>query len=70
MISDALGNTIFVPAKVHESSPYCVARIQILKVPDAAKPVFGGRVGKHPPELAELLDQMQLVYSIDPAAKW
>lgn len=41
-----------------------------LEVPDSARPVFGGRVGKHPPELAELLDQMQAVYSIDPAAKW
>ena len=41
-----------------------------LKVPDAAKPMFGGRVGRHPPELVELLDQMQLVYRIDPAAKW
>lgn len=41
-----------------------------LKVPDNAKPAYGGRVGKHPKELAKLLEGMQLVYNIDPAAKW
>lgn len=41
-----------------------------LRAPDAAAPVCGGRVGKHPPELAELLGGMQLVYRIDPTAKW
>ena len=41
-----------------------------LEVSDAAAPVYGGRSGKHPPELAALLKSMQLVYSIDPGAKW
>jgi ring-1,2-phenylacetyl-CoA epoxidase subunit PaaC len=41
-----------------------------LRIPDSCKPVFGGRVGKHPPELNQLLDGLQLVYNIDPAAKW
>ncbi len=41
-----------------------------LKVPDNAKPAYGGRVGRHPKELAELLEGMQLVYNIDPSAKW
>jgi len=41
-----------------------------LRIPDAATPVHGGRVGKHPDALKELLDQMQCVYNIDPMAKW
>lgn len=41
-----------------------------LKVPENAKPVHGGRVGRHPEALAELLDSMQLVFNIDPTAKW
>jgi ring-1,2-phenylacetyl-CoA epoxidase subunit PaaC len=41
-----------------------------LHIPEAAQPVFGGRVGKHPEALKELLEQMQCVYNIDPAAKW
>ncbi len=41
-----------------------------LRVPDNAKPVYGGRVGKHPEALKQLLDQLQLVYNIDPMAKW
>jgi ring-1,2-phenylacetyl-CoA epoxidase subunit PaaC len=41
-----------------------------LRVPENAAPMYGGRVGKHPPALKELLDQLQLVYTIDPAAKW
>ncbi len=41
-----------------------------LKTPDTVAPIYGGRSGKHPPELAELLKGMQLVYSIDPAAPW
>lgn len=39
-------------------------------VPEAAEPVCGGRVGKHPPCLAELLEGLQLVFNIDPSAKW
>jgi len=41
-----------------------------LTTPETAAPVYGGRAGKHPPELAELLDGMQLVYNIDPSAQW
>ncbi len=41
-----------------------------LTIPESCKPVYGGRVGKHPPELTQLLDGLQLVYNIDPAAKW
>jgi len=41
-----------------------------LTVPDVAEPVFGGRVGRHPAELSKLLDDLQLVHSIDPTAKW
>ncbi len=41
-----------------------------LHVSEAAKPVYGGRVGRHPEALKQLLDQLQLVYNIDPTAKW
>jgi ring-1,2-phenylacetyl-CoA epoxidase subunit PaaC len=41
-----------------------------LQIPDNPVPVYGGRVGRHPAELKELLDQMQVVYNIDPTAKW
>lgn len=41
-----------------------------LETPETAVPVYGGRTGKHPPELAELLERMQVVYAIDPTAKW
>ena len=41
-----------------------------LTVPEGAKPLYGGRVGRHPDALKELLDGMQLVYNIDPTAKW
>ena len=41
-----------------------------LTVPEAAPPVYGGRVGRHPAALKELLDGLQLVYNIDPTAKW
>jgi len=41
-----------------------------LEVPAHAKPVYGGRVGRHPDALKELLDGMQVVYQIDPTAKW
>ena len=40
------------------------------KIPDNARPVYGGRVGKHPEDLTNLLEGMQLVYNIDPSAKW
>lgn len=41
-----------------------------LEVPQNIEPVYGGRRGRHPRELSEMLDGMQLVYSIDPTAKW
>jgi ring-1,2-phenylacetyl-CoA epoxidase subunit PaaC len=41
-----------------------------LKTPDHVVPVYGGRVGKHPQELRELLEKMQSVYQLDPTAKW
>ncbi len=41
-----------------------------LNIPVNAEPIYGGRHGRHPAELAELLHSMQLVYSIDPNTKW
>lgn len=40
-----------------------------LTIPNAAA-IHGGRTGKHPPELAELLNAMTKVYRLDPAATW
>jgi ring-1,2-phenylacetyl-CoA epoxidase subunit PaaC len=34
------------------------------------EPVYGGRQGKHSPELAELWDEMTSVYRLDPEAVW
>ncbi|MFO0972396.1 MAG: 1,2-phenylacetyl-CoA epoxidase subunit PaaC [Phycisphaerae bacterium] len=41
-----------------------------LTIPAGARPVLGGRTGVHPPALGELVEAMQRVYRIDPAAKW
>jgi ring-1,2-phenylacetyl-CoA epoxidase subunit PaaC len=41
-----------------------------LDVPQSAKPTYGGRAGRHPPELAELIGSMQKVFRLDPAAQW
>lgn len=41
-----------------------------LKFPDQTKPVYGGRRGRHPEALVTLLDAMQKVYRLDPAASW
>ena len=41
-----------------------------LKVPQDAKPILGGRVGKHGPELTDLLADMQKVYRLEPTATW
>lgn len=41
-----------------------------LVVPETVQPIFGGRVGRHPEPLAKLLEDLQLVHSIDPSAKW
>ncbi len=37
--------------------------------PDSAEPVYGGRFGKHPEALAELLNGMHVAFNIDPTAK-
>lgn len=41
-----------------------------LKAPREAKPVYGGRQGKHPPEMRDVLDALQKVYRLDPTAQW
>lgn len=41
-----------------------------LEVPKPCEPVYGGRRGQHPPELAALVESMQKVFRLDPAAKW
>jgi ring-1,2-phenylacetyl-CoA epoxidase subunit PaaC len=41
-----------------------------LVVPDDVEPIYGGRQGRHPPELAALLEAMQKVYRLDPTASW
>lgn len=41
-----------------------------LSVPDDADPVYGGRIGKHPADLAEAVDDLQKVYRLDPTASW
>ncbi len=47
-----------------------VIRAAHLKIPENAVPVYGGRVGRHSAALRELLEQMQSVFQLDPAAKW
>lgn len=41
-----------------------------LHVPENAKPIYGGRVGKHPVALNNLLDDMQKVFRLAPASAW
>ena len=41
-----------------------------LVIPNDAQPIFGGARGFHTPELADLLLEMQEVYSIDVNAEW
>jgi len=41
-----------------------------LRVAPQATPVYGGRTGRHPAELAALLEAMQQVYRLDPTAAW
>lgn len=47
-----------------------VLRAAKLRIPEHAVPVYGGRVGRHPAPLKELVEQMQSVFQLDPAAKW
>lgn len=41
-----------------------------LTIPANATPHYGGRAGKHGPELAAVLDAMQRVYKLSPGATW
>jgi len=41
-----------------------------IDVPAKANPIYGGRSGKHSPELTALLDDLQKVARLDPGAKW
>lgn len=41
-----------------------------LVFPPRSSPVYGGRTGKHLPELTEVLDALQKVYRLDPTAIW
>lgn len=41
-----------------------------LSIPESPQPIYGGRVGRHPDALKKLIDDMQQVYQLDPAAKW
>jgi len=41
-----------------------------LTVDESVQPIHGGRVGRHPAALSELLTSMQLVFNIDPQAAW
>jgi ring-1,2-phenylacetyl-CoA epoxidase subunit PaaC len=41
-----------------------------LRIPQNAKPIHGGRHGKHPPEMTGVLDSLQKVYRLDPTAQW
>lgn len=53
-----------------ESAVAPVLRDAGLIVSENAEPAYGGRFGRHPAALAQLLEGMQLVYNIDPSAKW
>lgn len=41
-----------------------------LSVPRRVEPVYGGRSGRHPADLSRLVDALQKVYRLDPAATW
>lgn len=41
-----------------------------LSPPEMARPVHGGRRGKHEEALTKLLTDLQSVHSLDPSAKW
>lgn len=41
-----------------------------LELPETVRPVYGGREGRHGDALPKLLEDLQLVYSIDASAKW
>ena len=41
-----------------------------LAIPENYVPVYGGRVGRHPAALKELIESMQSVFQLDPTAHW
>jgi ring-1,2-phenylacetyl-CoA epoxidase subunit PaaC len=41
-----------------------------LRTTHSTKPMYGGRQGKHPPEMRDVLDALQKVYRLDPTAQW
>jgi len=41
-----------------------------LEVPEAPQAIYGGRHGRHPDALKDLLASMQQVFQLDPTAKW
>lgn len=41
-----------------------------INIDENAKPIYGGRLGKHHKAMAPLLEGLQKVYKLDPAAKW
>ncbi len=41
-----------------------------LELPETAKAVYGGRVGRHIDDLASLLEDLQLVHRMDASASW
>ena len=41
-----------------------------INIDENAKPNYGGRLGKHHKAMAPLLEGLQKVYKLDPAAKW
>ena len=41
-----------------------------LAIPENTVPAYGGRVGRHPAALKDLVEQMQSVFQLDPAAQW
>jgi ring-1,2-phenylacetyl-CoA epoxidase subunit PaaC len=47
-----------------------VLREASIKVRERPAPVYGGRVGRHGPELTQLLEALQRVWKLDPGATW
>lgn len=41
-----------------------------INIDENAKPVYGGRLGKHHQAMAPLLEGLQKVFNLDPTAKW
>jgi ring-1,2-phenylacetyl-CoA epoxidase subunit PaaC len=41
-----------------------------IKLREKSTPVYGGRVGRHGPELSQLLEALQRVWKLDPGATW